>query len=53
LTLLFTIFKLARGKGLLALESHLDDPYQSELFRAFPYFIANHHVVNSSVKSSR
>ncbi len=45
LTLLFTMFKLARTKGLLALESHLDDPYKSELFRRFPHFIGNHHAV--------
>jgi chemotaxis protein MotA len=45
LTLLFTMFKLARSKGLLALEGHLEDPYKSELFRAFPHFIANHHAV--------
>ncbi len=45
LTLLFTMFKLARTKGLLALESHLEDPYKSELFRRFPHFIGNHHAV--------
>ncbi len=45
LTLLFTMFKLARSKGLLALESHLDAPYESELFRRFPHFIGNHHAV--------
>jgi chemotaxis protein MotA len=45
LTLLFTMFKLARSKGLLALESHLEDPYESELFRRFPHFVGNHHAV--------
>jgi chemotaxis protein MotA len=45
LTLLFTMFKLARSKGFLALESHLEEPYDSELFRSFPHFIANHHAV--------
>jgi chemotaxis protein MotA len=45
LTLLFTMFKLARSKGILALESHLEEPYTSELFGAFPHFIANHHAV--------
>ena len=45
LTLLFTMFKLARTKGLLALESHLEEPYKSELFRRFPHFMANHHAV--------
>jgi chemotaxis protein MotA len=45
LTLLYTVFKLARGKGLLALETHLEHPYQSELFSRFPHFVANHHAV--------
>jgi MFS family permease len=32
LTLLYTLFKLARSKGMLALETHLEHPYESELF---------------------
>jgi chemotaxis protein MotA len=39
------MFKLARGKGLLALEGHLEDPHKSELFKRFPHFMANHHAV--------
>src|SRR5262245_6180016 len=42
LTLLYTVFRLARGKGMLALETHLEHPYQSELFGRFPHFVANH-----------
>ena len=45
LTLLFTMFKLARTKGLLALELHLETPFESELFKQFPHFIGNHHAV--------
>ena len=45
LTLLYTLFKLARSKGMLALETHLEHPYQSELFSRFPHFVANHHAV--------
>ncbi len=45
LTLLYTVFKLAKGKGMLALEAHLDNPYESELFKRFPHFIGNHHAV--------
>jgi chemotaxis protein MotA len=45
LTLLYTLFRLARSKGMLALESHIEDPYKSELFRRFPHFVGNHHAV--------
>jgi chemotaxis protein MotA len=45
LTLLYTLFRLARSKGMLALEAHLENPYKSELFRRFPHFVSNHHAV--------
>lgn len=45
LSLLYQIFKLARSKGMLALESHIENPEDSELFAEFPNFHANHHAV--------
>jgi len=45
LSVLYMIFKLARTKGWLALESHIEDPQNSELFKQFPNFAANHHAV--------
>ena len=45
LTLLYAVFKLAKTKGTLALEAHLEHPYESELFQRFPTFLANHHAV--------
>jgi chemotaxis protein MotA len=44
LSVLFTIFKLARTKGWLALESHIENPHESELFAKFPGFQHNHHA---------
>ena len=38
LTLLFTMFKLARSKGLLALESHLDDSVRERAVPPLPAF---------------
>jgi chemotaxis protein MotA len=38
LSLLYTLFKLAKSKGMLALESHVENPQESELFQRFPYF---------------
>ncbi len=45
LAALFTIFKLARTKGWLALESHIEDPENSEMFNQFPGFSGNHHAL--------
>jgi chemotaxis protein MotA len=42
---LFTIFKLAKTKGWLALEQHIENPHESELFGRFPTFQHNHHAV--------
>ena len=38
LGLLYTIFKLAKAKGALALEQHVEKPTESELFKRFPSF---------------
>ena len=46
LSMLFTVFKLARSKGFLALEQHIENPYESDLFSQFPKFHGNHHAVD-------
>ncbi len=45
LTLLFTIFKLAKSKGMLVLEAHVENPHESELFRKFPTIYNDHHTL--------
>ena len=45
LSMMFTMFKLARSKGFLALETHVEQPEDSELFNRFPTFHGNHHAV--------
>jgi chemotaxis protein MotA len=45
LGLQFSIFKLVQSKGLLALEQHVENPEQSDLFARFPTFAKNHHAV--------
>lgn len=45
LSLLFTIFKLARTKGWLSLEQHIEKPNESDLFGQFPTVKANHHAL--------
>lgn len=45
LGLQFSIYKLVQSKGLLALEQHIENPEQSDLFSRFPTFASNHHAV--------
>ena len=44
LSLLFVIFKMAKTKGWLALEQHIENPHDSDIFKAFPTFQKNHHA---------
>ena len=45
LTLQFAIFKLAKSKGMLALEAHVEDPHDSDLFKQFPILQKDHHAL--------
>ena len=44
LSMLYAVFKLAKTKGDLALESHVEKPDESPLFAKFPGFNSDHHV---------
>jgi chemotaxis protein MotA len=46
LSLLYQIFKTAKSKGMLALETHIENPEDSDLFNEFPTFSSDHHVVS-------
>lgn len=43
-SMLFTVFRTAKAKGWLALEQHIENPHESELFGKFPGFQHNHHA---------
>lgn len=45
LGVLYSVFKLAKTKGDLALESHVEKPDESPLFANFPTFSQDHHAV--------
>lgn len=45
LGLQYTLFKLAKAKGSLALETHVENPEESTIFQEFPTFAADHHAV--------
>jgi chemotaxis protein MotA len=45
LSLLYTVFKLAKSKGMLALEAHVEKPDESTLWPKFPNFSADHYAM--------
>ena len=45
LTCLYAIFRLAKSKGDLALESHVENPESSSLFANFPILTKDHHAL--------
>jgi len=45
LSMMYATFKLAKTKGNLALEQHIEKPEESTLFANFPGFMADHHAV--------
>lgn len=45
LGVLYAIFKLARTKGMLALEKHIENPEESTIFSNFPHFKQQHHAM--------
>ncbi len=44
LSMMFTLFKLVRTKGWLSIEQHIENPHDSDVFKQFPEFYANHHA---------
>jgi chemotaxis protein MotA len=43
---LYESFKLMKIKGMLSMESHIENPHESELFKKFPGIIHNHHAID-------
>ncbi|MCB1537910.1 MAG: flagellar motor stator protein MotA [Rhodospirillales bacterium] len=44
LGMLYLIFRTSKQKGWLALEAHIENPDESEIFKQFPKFNENHHA---------
>jgi chemotaxis protein MotA len=45
LCMLYQVFKLAKTKGMLTLEQHVEHPHESAIFGQFPGFQHNHHAI--------
>lgn len=46
LGLMYTLFSKSRKEGLMALEGDIDEPHDSEIFKAYPKLLANHHLID-------
>ncbi len=46
ISLLYLVFKLAKSKGMLAIEPHVENPHESSIFQQFPNILKDHHVVD-------
>lgn len=45
LALMYDLFSKSRKEGLMALESDIEEPHNSELFNKYPIIAADHHAV--------
>ncbi len=45
LALMYELFSKARKEGVMALESHIDDPGSSDIFSKYPKVSADHHAM--------
>lgn len=46
LQMLFQLFQIFRKDGPQAVEKHIEEPESSEIFKAFPSFLKNHHALD-------
>jgi chemotaxis protein MotA len=46
LQMMFQLFQVFRKEGPQGIEKHIEDPDKSEIFKAYPSFMHNHHAVH-------
>ena len=46
LQMMFQLFQIFRKDGPQAVERHIEEPEKSEIFKAYPSFLKNHHAVD-------
>ncbi|MDH5178893.1 MAG: flagellar motor stator protein MotA [Gammaproteobacteria bacterium] len=46
LTLMYLLFSKARKEGLMSLESDIEEPHLSDIFKTYPSIRDNHHVMD-------
>lgn len=45
LSLLYHLIRIAAAKGMAAVEQHIENPKESEVFQKFPKILSDHHAV--------
>lgn len=53
MVMLYSIFNIARREGLVGLESHIENPHESEVISAYTGFLKNHHAVDFMADTMR
>jgi chemotaxis protein MotA len=53
LGMMYQTFRLTQQSGVMALESHCDDPAASPIFSKYPKFLGNHHALDFFTDSVR
>lgn len=53
LSMLYQIFKLVQQSGVMALESHFEDPPKSPILSKYPKFLARHEAVDFLADSAK
>jgi chemotaxis protein MotA len=51
--MLYQIFKLVQQSGVMALESHFEDPHKSPILTRYPKFLARHEAVDFLADSAK
>jgi len=53
LVMLYQLFRVVQSTGVMALETHVDNPAQSPIFARYPRFLARHTAVSFLADSAR
>jgi chemotaxis protein MotA len=53
LMMMYELFQIARRDGLVAIESHIEHPEQSEVFQKYPAILSRHHAITFLCDSLR
>ncbi|MCX6344019.1 MAG: flagellar motor stator protein MotA [Armatimonadetes bacterium] len=43
---MYELFIIGRKGGLIAMEKHIEEPRESEIFKKFPFFMSQHHALS-------
>jgi chemotaxis protein MotA len=53
LKMMYELFQIGQKDGVISLESHIESPEKSSLFKKYPRFLGNHHWVSFTTDTVR